>query len=66
MSVKAGDVAGIVTDALEVWFEGVEPVVGADHTYVLPARDCLRGFRVTVEEIPFEDVDRLAHPEQYE
>lgn len=80
MSVHASDVAWEVKAALdasglvgEAEFVSNTPNPDAgfpnrdgSYEYVCQARDCMRGFRITVEAVSFEEVDRLAHPEQYE
>jgi len=79
VTVHASEVAQIVKEALDAdgqvgAAEMVAHTPNPDHyyknrdgryEYVVAGRDCVRGFRITVEAIPFEDVDRLAHPEQY-
>ncbi len=78
MTVHAGDVALVVQEALGA-SESVgdlsliatpNPTLGfpnrdGRYEYVCAGRDCVRGFHVTVEAIPFADVDQIAHPEQY-
>lgn len=81
MTTHASDVAVVVKDALDASVSlgeaelvshtsnedaGAFPNRDGRYEYVVAGRDCVRGFKVTVEAIPFEDVDRLAHPEQYE
>lgn len=79
MTVHASDVALVILDALNASGSvGTISLIATPnpaqdfpnrdgrHEYVCAGRDCVRGFHIQVDAIPFADADRLAHPEQYE